>query len=347
MATSVRIALRDWDWVTPLVLGELDQALAAADVRLDISRVSTLPDLYTTSEFDAAELSQSRYLRGVAAGRQGVLAVPHWLMQAPRHRCVIVRTDSPHHRFADLAGGTIGLTGWQDSGNTWTRAVLGQSGVPIDDARWVVGRLTADHPITDRLDGFGRRGHIVADPQERPLTQLLAAGELDAVLTPFMPPDYFAANAPYRPLLADVQGEETRWIGEHGYVPGIHLLGFRRELIDRNPELAAAVSTALAASRESWLGRRRRYAETSTWLLEDLRREAAALPVGWNTPGLERNRPMVQDFIAHAVAQGLLSDPPTVDELFPLDVGPDTGRPNVGSDTGDHHLDSQREEIRR
>lgn len=321
MTFSLRIAVRDWDWFTPLLLGEVDlRELDRLGVELEVVRVQTLPDLPTSEEYGGAEMSLSRYVSHVAAGGHAVVALPHCLMQSFRHRCIVVPRRSSIHSVRELRGGTIGLTGWQDSGNTWTRAVLAESGVGIGDAHWVVGRLTERHPIEDRLGGHGVPGRIEADAQERPLTDLLAAGELDAVLTPFMPTGFFSVDSPWRPLLDDVTGAEASYADRHGFVPGIHVLAFKEDLVRERPEVAGAISSAFAESRRIWTAKRRRYAETSMWLISDLLREARSLPAGWDLPGLEYQGPMFAAFAEQMVTQGLLAQSPTIDQLFPIDL---------------------------
>ena len=131
-------------------------------------------------------MSASRYCLGRLRGRDDIAAVPHFLMRGFRHRCIITHRDSGITQLEQLAG-AIGMTGWQDSGNTWTRALLRRVGIGIDDAQWRVGRLTAAHPVADRLSGYGQPGRIEAVAGERPLVDLLRSGELEAVFTPFMP----------------------------------------------------------------------------------------------------------------------------------------------------------------
>lgn len=316
---QLRIALRDWDHLTPLLMGEVDlTALHDTGHDLEITRVPSLPSL-DDDRYDAAEISLSGYVRAVAAGQPARIAVPHLLMQSFRHRCIIVNRHSDLHHPEQLRNGRIGLTGWPDSGNTWTRAVLAEHGVGIPEATWVVGRLTAQHPVIDRLGGFGRPGHIVAR-DDKPLVDQLSEGELDAVLTPFMPTGFYSADSPWRPLFRNVRSVESAYFARHGFVPGMHLLGLR-------PELAASpvadlLVQALCTSRQIWADRRRKYADTSLWLTEDLLHEATHLPSDWWLPGLDRHAPMFSAFLTEQVTQGLLVSPPTLDQLFPSAVTP-------------------------
>lgn len=314
---TIRLALRDWDWLTPLLLREVPTpTLDALGVELVIDRVPTLVDPWQDGPgaYAGFEISLARLNRAVLTGDDRVVALPHPMMQSFRHRCLIVARDSPHRTAQDLRGGRIGVTGWIDSGNTWTRAVLGDAGVPVAAARWVAGRLTAAHPEQDRLDGHGRPGRIEAAPPGSWLTGLLEAGELDAVCTPFMPPRFFTPDSPWRPLYPDVRSAELDYADRLGLVPVHHLLGFAAAGFD--PEVAAAVSRALTDSRALWRERRRRYAETSMWLVSDLLTEVTRLPADWDTPDFAAQRAGIAEFTRQQYDQGITDRAPAPEEVF-------------------------------
>ncbi|GAB3624564.1 hypothetical protein GCM10027418_26490 [Mariniluteicoccus endophyticus] len=314
--TTLRVAVRDWDYLTPLLLGEVDlSGFERLGVNLAVERVSPLVP-YGAEDFDVAELSMAQYWLARGRGDDRVTAVPHLMMRGFRHRCVVVNRESNYTMAADLKGLSIGLTGWPDSGNTWTRAALVDDGLPIDSVRWVPGRLTEDHPVQDRLQGYGVPGHIEADPQERPLVEMLGSGELAAVLTPFMPPGYFDGGSPWRPLYPDLVQAEGEWFFRRGHVPGMHVLGWRTERL--RPDLAHLVSKALDDSWVIWDGKRKRYADTTPWLFPALRQ--GAVLGDWNAQGLEANRAMFTDFGHQLVDQGIASSVPELDDLFPIDI---------------------------
>lgn len=313
VAVKVRLAVRDWDYLTPLVLGDV----RSDRVELQVGRVATLPDLADDPRYDAGEVSFSRYTTGRLRGSRAIFGVPNFLMRGFRHRCIITRRDSTLTRLEDLAGKRIGLTGWQDSGNTWTRQVLARAGVGIEDAVWLVGRLTEDHPVTDRLAFYGRPGRIEAIPGERPMMALLDEGGLDAVFTPFMPPGFFGRNAAWRHLLVDLVAAERAYFDAVGYVPGIHILGLKAEVAAAHPWLAQELSDLVDRSQAMWLEKRRKYAETTPWIIDELGRSARALPADWNASGLEPNRRMIADFLDEVRRQGLADSPMTPDQLFP------------------------------
>jgi 4,5-dihydroxyphthalate decarboxylase len=316
---SIRFATRDWDYLTPLILGDVK----SDRLEVSIDRVGTLiPDLATDPAYDAAEVSFSRYTSAMAEGAGGIVGVPCFIMRGFRHRCIIAAEASPLERLGELAGKRIGVTGWRDSGNTWTRAALRREGVGVEDAYWFAGRLTAEHPIVDRLDGFGRPGRIEAAPGERPMMELLAGGELDAVFTPFMPAGFFGTDSGFRQLVRDFRSAERRYFADVGYVPGMHLVAVKSEVADRHPWLPEELSRLVDESQRLWTAKRRKYAETSPWVIEELVQAARALPADWNDSGLEVNRRMIEDFANELHVQGILPRPMSAEELFPFAVRP-------------------------
>ncbi len=316
MKPTIRLAVRDWDAMTPLALGDITSE--RLDLRLD--RVAALPeDLATDPNYDASETSLSRYTTARARGETAVVGVPNFIMRAFRHRCVITARDSTLTTLADLHGRRIGLAGWQDSGNTWTRAALARDGVGIEDAHWTVGRLSASHPTLDRVGRYARPGRIETLPGDPPILDLLLDGKLDAVFTPFMPAGFYGREAKYRHLVADLRAAELSYFNAVGYVPGIHILGVKAEMARKYPWLAQELSDLLDASQRMWLDKRRRYAETTPWIIDELGQSARDLPEGWDASGLEPNRRMIADFIAQAHHQGLMDAPMTPDTLFPTE----------------------------
>lgn len=317
MPQEIRIALRDWDWLTPWALGEVDDSpLREQGCELRVDRLPAVLDLLAPGGYAGGEVSLSQYVRRIASGSRDFVALPHLLMQGFRHRCVIVAADSRATSPGQLAGGRIGVTGWADSGSIWTRAALAGGGLGIEDARWCAGRLTEDHPEFDRLEGHGIPGRIEA-VSGKPMLDRLADGELDAILTPFMPPGFYDRSPRFRPLLPDVRAAERRWADERGHVPGHHVLAFAASV---RPEIRLAVSRMLRESRRRWIEQRRKYAETTAWAAVDFWDEARFLPAGWDRPGLRHQGRMLEDFVGEAVRQRILDAPVPLADLFPVDV---------------------------
>jgi 4,5-dihydroxyphthalate decarboxylase len=316
MAFVLRLAVRDWDFITPLLLGDV----CSDRFTLELHRVNALVnDLAGDARYDGGETSLSRYTQGRMRGETAMLGIPYFIMRAFRQRCIITAQDSPLTRLDQLAGKKIGLTGWQDSGNVWTRALTRAAGVGLDDANWYVGRLTADHPIIDRLNGFGEPGRIEAVPEEAPMVECLRDGRLDAIFTPFMPPGFFAADSGLRTLQPDSRAAELAYFAQTGYVPGIHLLTLKAAVVAEHPWLPEALAELFAESKRVWLEKRVKYADTTPWLLEELGRSLRDLPDSWEQSGFEANLPMLEGFCEELFAQRI-----TPQRLDPKIIFPST-----------------------
>lgn len=314
MTVTLRIATRDWDYLTPLLLGDV----TSRHLDLKITRVGTLlSDLAASPDFDAAEMSFSRYSSLMASGTHDIIGIPCFIMRGFRHRCIITTEASKLEHLSQLKGKRIGVTGWRDSGNTWTRAALRREGVGVEDAFWIAGRLTAEHPITDRLDGFGRPGRIESDPAERPMMEMLQSGDLDAVFTPFMPNGYFGHGSGFRQVVRDFRDAECAYYADVSYVPAHHIVGIKTEVARQNPWIIDELSRLIDESQVIWTTKRRKYAETSPFMLEELIYAARALKPDWNDSGLEQNRPMIAAFAEEMHVQGILPAPLSVEALFP------------------------------
>ncbi|WP_244900425.1 hypothetical protein [Streptomyces nanshensis] len=310
----LRLALRDWDHLVPLASGAVDTP--GLSLRID-ARETVTPDVLTEPGLDGGETSFSRYAQARAAGDDRLVALPAFVMRGFRHRCVLVRSDSPYTAFGELKGARIGLTGWPDSGNTWTRALLRADGVGTGDAEWLIGPLAAGEGGKDRLGGRPLPPNAAALPEGACLAEELAAGRLDAVLTPFMPPELFTRDSRFRHLLADHAAAERDYWRRHGFVPGIHLVTLRREVVDARPELPGLLLGALERSKRHWVARRRVLADTTPWLLRELTESARLFGDDWMPYGTESNAAMIRAFCAELYEQGIWPEPIDPGILFP------------------------------
>ncbi|KIF78372.1 hypothetical protein QR77_40555 [Streptomyces sp. 150FB] len=309
----IRLGLRDWDHLVPLAAG----AVKAPGFSLLVDSREVTPDVLSEPGLDGGETSFSRYVLARAAGDDRLVGLPAFIMRGFRHRCVLVRSDSARTTLASLAGARVGLTGWPDSGNTWTRALLREAGVDLTGIAWRVGPLTAGETGKDRLGDRPLPPNVSAMAEGESLVEELAAGRLDAAFTPFMPVEMFAPGSRFRHLIADYPAAERAYAHAHGFVPGIHLVTLRREVVEAHPELPATLLAALEASKRHWLRRRRFLADTAPWLLHELTRSAELFGDDWMPYGTDGNTAMIRAFCAELYAQGILGEPVDPGVLFP------------------------------
>lgn len=308
----LRLATRHWDHVMPINTKEV-----AGYEHYDLETRALTPDLWTERDLDGGETSFSRYVRARATGDDSVTALPVFIMRGFRHRCIITAKGSPLETAADLRGKRIGLTGWADSGNAWTRAILRQAGVDIADADWRVGALTANHPIIDRIGPIDVPENIAPTENDEPMVDMLARGALDAVMTPFMPPGFYDADSPFRPLYRNTQQAEVDYYASTGFIPGIHVLAVQTRILEQDPEQATALVAAFEAAKIISSERRGKLLDITPWQNEAMATATRVFGSDWMPYGLPGNATMIAAFQTELIAQGLLDNEQGVDQLFP------------------------------
>jgi 4,5-dihydroxyphthalate decarboxylase len=313
----LQVGTRHWDHVTALSLGDVESPLGYQHHRLD-----STPDLWTDPDLDVAEISFSRYVRARAQGDDRVTAVPVFLMRGFRHRCLLVPTESPLTDPAQLAGTRIGLTGWPDSGNTWTRALLVDAGVAVTDVHWWVGPLTASAPAFDRLgDDHDSRVRVDALAPGDSLVAAMSRGDLDVVMTPFMPPGFYSGSG-LRTLYPDSQAAEQAYVLERGYVPGIHVVGVKSNRLHDRRDLAQQLIDLFEEAKQVSMRRRAKLLDVLPWHDREYARTVTVFGADWLPYGWSTDAPMVAEFQRQLVVQGLLAAPVADDGLFPHQLDP-------------------------
>ena len=306
---EITLVTRPWDHLSPIATGEL----APSGFSLRLLCEDRTPDPWTEPDLDGGEASFSRYVRAQASGDDSVLGLPVFLMRSFRHRCFLVRRDSALTDPAELANASIGLTGWPDSGNTWTRSLLRRAGVDLAGIKWTVGPMTADSP--HRAQPTLPPNVRVAEPDQTLVTGLLD-GEFDAIMAPFMPPGFYSGHSGLRHLLPDYRAGEVAYFRDVGFVPGIHLTVLRRDLVESYPWLPSAVTRLLEESKQLWHQRRRAYADTTPWILEEFSHTDHVIGGDWMPYGVDENAAMVEAFCAELSEQDITSDPVDTSAVF-------------------------------
>lgn len=309
---KIRLGARNWDHVLPIALGDLPHF-----DRFDLERRDITPDLWTERDLDGGETSFSRYIRARASGDFSVTALPFFIMRGFRHRCIITRADSHLESASELKGKRVGVTGWADTGNTWTRAILRREGVEVSDVEWFVGRLTTGHPVQDRIGPITVPDNIRTCPGEEPMVDMLVRGALDAVMTPFMPPGFHDVDSPLRTLYRNSRQAEANYYAEVGYIPGIHLLAVQSRILEQRPSSAQDLLDLFEESRVLSDQRRMKLQDVTPWQNEALAESVQHFGTDWMASGWLRNEAMVSDLQTEMIQQGLLQSPVVLEDLFP------------------------------
>ena len=315
---QLSVAIGDYDRMRPLVDGLVQiDSVDAQFMLLDPEEIFFRA--FRHADFDVCELSLSSYSVKTAAGTSPYIAVPVFPSRAFRHTSVYVRTDrikSP----ADLKGRRIGVPEYQLTANIWVRLFPEEDyGIRPSDITWVRGGY--EHPgriekISLNLPDDVKVENARADAT---ISDLLASGEIDAVIGPRAPScfDHGHPNVGY--LFADPQATATEWYRRTRLFPIMHTLGIRRTLVEKHSWLPVAIYKAFERSKAVALAKLSDTSATKVTLPfveEQLGAARRLMGEDFWSYGLESNREVLRRFLERHHAEGLSSRLLTPEELF-------------------------------
>lgn len=208
------------------------------------------------NEFDVSELSCANYFTLLSRGDKRFIAIPVYPSRTFRHSAVYVNTASGIKRPEDLRGKRVGCAEYGMTMAIWQRAFLQHDyGVAPGDMRWVLGGV--EQPgRRERIKASPPPGvHVEAAPPDRSLSDLLLAGELDALLSPHMPHIFRRADPRIARLFPDFWNVEREYYQKHKVFPIMHVVAFKREVYDRHPWAAVSLYKAFCQAKDLALER--------------------------------------------------------------------------------------------
>jgi 4,5-dihydroxyphthalate decarboxylase len=260
------------------------------------------------ADFDICELSLSSFTVKAAVGACPYVGVPAFVSRAFRHTSIYVRKDRIKVP-GDLKGRKIGIAEYQLTANVWARALLAEDhGVEPRDPIWVRGGLEEPgrpEKIAVRLPDAVR---LEEAPAGTSLSEMLAAGEIDAIISPRAPSCHARGEANIGWLFPDPSKVAFAYYRRTRIFPIMHLVGVRRSLADRHSWLPAAVLKAFTQAKALALERLDDTAATKVMLPfvdEQLQRARNLLGPDFWSYGLSANETTLENFLHHHHLQGL------------------------------------------
>ncbi len=305
---TIHAAFQNHDNLQPVVNG--DVVPDGLHIIIDRHRRPVLG--LSDPSFQVAELSWSRYLRGLSQGHDEWVGIPLFPRRCFTHRAWYVRRDSGYEHFADLAGKTIGTNEWPATGNTWARAAAREQGVDPRSISWVVGSI--DGGPTNRTDQLPENVQLASSDAR--LLDLLLRGELDALVCPVPPAGFYDRDALVVRLHTDFRAVEQQYYDRTHIYPAHHIVGLRREVFEEDPEIAHIIFTTFETARMQWQSDRARDGDTSPWVMADIENSMQLMGYDWQPGGIEPNVHMTRALCDELLAQGLIENPVPVEAVF-------------------------------
>src|SRR5262249_35799419 len=157
---------------------------------------------------------------------------------------------------------------------------------------------------------------VKAPAPGRSLSDMLVAGELEAIYSPPRPLAYHPATGPIARLFPDFRGIEQTYFRQTGASPPQHLIVLRREAWEANRWIAKSLTEAFVECNDVFTAAQKGFPYATPWLEAELEDTAAVMGEDFHPYGLERNRAQIEMFAAEAFRLGLTSRRVTVEEFF-------------------------------
>lgn len=316
---AITIACENYDRVQPIRTGQVE--IPGCDVNfLGMGPEELFFRAYRHCEFDIAELSMSSYLLATSRGTAPYVAVPVFLSRLFRHSAIYIRTDRAIERPEDLVGLRIGLPEYQLTACLWARAFLdSEYGVAPWDVEWFRGGLHEPGRVEKVELKLPENVRISAIPEDATLDAMLADGRIDALISPRPPHCFVRGESGVARLFPNHKQIEKDYFRKTGIFPIMHVLGIRRDLVERHPWLANSVYDAFIKAKIISMTALEDIAALKAmlpWLGAHLEETHATMGPDFWPYGVEANRATLDAMVHFAHRHGTADRALTVEELF-------------------------------
>lgn len=317
---ELTLAIHDYDHTRDLVTGLVPVAgVRLRTIALEPPEINGRFSQYR--EWQVSEFGLGKYIAQRAAGDDSITAIPVFPARAFRQSCIYVRADGDLREPEQLVGTRIGIPEWAQTAVIYARGFLvHQHGIDLASIDWQQAGVSQPGRV-EKVRVALPDGVHVTPRADQTLERLLAAGQVDAIISA-QPPDAFIAREPWiRRLFPDPRAAEEAYFRATGVFPIMHTIAIRRDTLDAHPWIAINLWTAFE------LAKRRSYARLNDamaprlplpWVAYDTDRTMAIFGADPYPYGIEPNRTTLEAVLAFAFEQGVAARRLEVEDLFAL-----------------------------
>jgi 4,5-dihydroxyphthalate decarboxylase len=317
------LAIGDYDHVRDLISGAVEvQGIDLTCLRFSVEE--TFFRFARYREWDISEFSLAKYCSLRASGDESITAIPVFPSRSFRHSAIFVRPDGPVDDPAALAGARIGVPEWTQTATVYARGALQHAyGLDLKQIQWFQGGVNQP----GRIEGIALQvpeGISLTAVPERTLTEMLLAGELDAVIAAHPPDEFEQGTGQVVRLFSDYRAAEEAYYRETGIFPIMHVLVIHRRVYEKNRWIARELLKAFTAAKDIAFAELRRTVALSIslpWVREEFESTVERMGPDFWAYGIEPNRTVLSSFIRYAHAQGLIDTTPEPEDLFAPETG--------------------------
>ena len=263
------------------------------------------------SEFDVCEMGVTSCATAYERGAS-FTAIPVFLHRRFRHSFIFVSRVAGVVAPRDLQGRKVGGM-IQPAANTWIRGILDEHyGVDLTKVTWV-----SDHREAAQF-GSRARFSFQMPASRQPLEELLAAGEIAALISPSLPKLLLQHDPRIGYLFPNYKDVEIDYFRKTGIFPIMHLVAVKREIVERYPWVTTNLVKAFEQAKR--LSYRRlinpRIVPLAWYRWASQEQEDILGPDPWAYGLGPANRKNIETLLRYMLRQGLIERAIEVDALF-------------------------------
>jgi 4,5-dihydroxyphthalate decarboxylase len=279
-----------------------------------------------TYEWEISEFSLATYCTFVANGNSPMVGLPIFPSRVFRHGSIFVRDNGPVKSAADLKGKRLGIPQWTQTAVTYVRGWLADDiGVPLESVEWI--QAGVNDPGRKEMATFELPAGIrLTSVQDKSLGEMLASGEIDAVISARPPNVFLDGKHGVRRLIPDYRVQEQAYFRQTGIFPIMHIVVMRRDAYEANRWIARNLLDAFERAKRACLPELNQGMTSflpTAWGNDHVDETNRLLfPDGDPFPyGIEKNRKTLEPFLTWCHEQGVTRRKLTLEEMFPKEVG--------------------------
>ena len=287
-----------------------DGAVKPRTFAFDFVEVDPLIDAFRRMvrglEFDLCEMAMTTYVVAREHGKR-MTGIPIFLVRAFHHGAIFHNTKSGIRTPKDLEGRRVGVNrGYTVTTGLWARSVLAhQYGVDLSKITWV---LSGDEHVAE----FRPPANVVPLEKGRKMADALAAGELGAAI------GVEVDHPDVKALIANPKDAAFEALRTRGHYPINHLMVIKDDIPAAQPDIALDIFDAFTAAKRLYVERLKAGAIEKPTAVDETYRRVMEITGKDPLPyGIAPNRQALDELIANALEQKVLTRRVAVEELFP------------------------------
>jgi len=238
------VACGDYDIVRPLKDGEVEAEGLELIFLSEMGPRERHWRMGRNHEFDVCEENVGAYYMIRDQGER-LAAIPVFLHRRFRHGFVFVNVAAGIREPRDLNGKVVGGTNFQPAANIWMRGILEENyGLDHRSITWLVDRsedIAFAPPAGLRIE---------MKKSDRALSDMLADGDIPAMISPTLPRPYVQGDKRIARLFPNYKDVEIAYFKQTGIFPIMHVTTIKQEVVDKYPWVPINLVKAFEKSKQ-------------------------------------------------------------------------------------------------